>query len=190
MRSRHVAAERRLALAGAAGEVLEIGFGTGLNLPFYPEGRVTALAALEPNPGMTRLAHRGIAEASFPVALVAERAEALPFDAGRFDCVVSTWTLCSIPAPQRALAEVARVLKPGGRFLFLEHGLAERPRVRRWQRRLTPLQRRIADGCHLDRDFGALVEASDLALDRLERYRLDSLPTLASQLYRGEAIRG
>ena len=112
-------------LADVGGEVLEIGFGTGLNLPHYPE-HVRRITTVDPNPGMNRLARRRIAEGGIDVDQRVLSGEALPFEDGTFDCVVSTWTLCSIPDAGRALGEVYRVLRPGGRFVFLEHGLSER----------------------------------------------------------------
>ena len=224
MSSAHLGALRRSVLAEASGEVLELGFGTGLNLPHYP-ATVRAVTGVDPNPGMERLArqkragggrhgggrpgsgrpssgrpgsgrHRsggeppGDGDGGPPVRLELGRAEELPFDDASFDTVVSTWTLCSVDDPARSLAEVARVLRPGGRFLFLEHGLSDEPRVARWQRRLTPLQRRVADGCHLDRDFAALLAASPLAADRLERFYEPKTPKVAGYLYRGAAHRG
>jgi len=189
MASGRLAEIRREALAGASGEVLEIGFGTGLNLPHYPAA-VTALTAVDPNPGMTGIARRRLDGAPFPVRVETVAAEELPFAAASFDVAVSTWTLCSIPEPERALSEVRRALRPGGRLIFVEHGLAEDQGVARWQRRLTPLQRRIADGCHLDRDIAGLVTAAGFALARLDLFDLPGTPRFLGHLYRGEAVRG
>src|SRR5512135_1981696 len=118
---------RSEALADVGGEVLEIGFGTGLNLPHYPH-HVRRITSVDPNPGMGKLARRRIDRSSLEVDQRAVRGEELPFDDGIFDCVVSTWTLCSIPEVGRTLGEVYRVLKPGGRFVLLEHGLSDDPR--------------------------------------------------------------
>lgn len=178
---------REETLAGLAGEVLEIGFGTGLNLPHYPT-EVAALTAVDPNPGMVAMARRRLDGARFPVRLETVAAEALPFDSGSFDAAVSTWTLCSVAEPGRALAEVRRVLRPGGRLVFVEHGLHGDAGVARWQRRLTPIQRRIADGCHLDRDIAALIAGAGFALARLDRFDLPRTPRLLGHLYRGEAV--
>ena len=188
LRNRHMADLRRGALAAARGRVLEIGVGTGLNLDHYPP-EVAEMVGLDPNPGMLELAARQAARAPMPVELKPGDAERLPFPDGSFDTVVSTLTLCSVPDPARALAEVERVLAPGGRFLFLEHGLAERPRVARWQRRLTPLQRRVGGGCHLDRDFAALLATSPLDVERLDAGFDAEMPKLAGYLYQGEARR-
>src|SRR5262245_61908413 len=119
---------RRQLLAGAYGDVLEIGFGTGLNLPYYPKG-VHKLTAVDPNPGMHRLAQKRIKQAGFEVDPHVVSGERLPFEDSRFDCAVSTFTLCSIKDVAQALSEVYRVLKGGGTFLFLEHGLSPEPRV-------------------------------------------------------------
>jgi SAM-dependent methyltransferase len=174
-------------VARAEGHVLEIGFGTGLNLPHYGPG-VESLVALEPKlaAGYAPTEAR-IAAAPFPVERARLRADAgLPFDAGRFDCVVSTWTLCSIPDLERALAELRRVLRPGGSFVFVEHGRAESERTARWQDRLNPLWVRIADGCHMNRPIDRLVEAGGFRLVALERFR-DEGPGLLGQMYRGVA---
>ncbi len=176
-------------VALAEGQVLEIGFGTGLNLPHYGPG-VKSLVALEPKvaagyaPTETR-----IAAAPFPVERAQLRADAsLPFDAGRFDSIVSTWTLCSIPDLARALAELRRVLRPGGRFVFVEHGRAESERTARWQDRLNPLWVRIADGCNMNRPIDRLVEAGGFRLAALDRFR-DEGPGVLAQMYRGVAER-
>ena len=179
------ARHRREALAGVYGEVLEIGFGTGHNLPCYPEA-VTRIVGVEPNPGMHRIAARQVAGARVPVDLALERAETLPFPDASFDAAVSTFTLCSLDDPAAALAELRRVLRPGGLFAFLEHGLALEPKVARWQRRLTPLQRRVGDGCHLDRKIDDLIAAGGLTLEHLETGYQPG-PKVASYLYRGLA---
>ncbi len=180
---------RRALLAGARGRVLEIGFGSGLNLPCYPPG-IERIDAVDPNPGMLRLARRRLATAPAPVELHTLDAERLPFDDGTFATAVSTWTLCSVRDPAAVLAEIHRVLAPGGRFLFLEHGLAPSPGVARWQRRLTPLWSLCADGCHLDRDFAALLAAAPLERVALERFRDPGTSALAGVMYRGAARRG
>src|SRR4051794_16385204 len=153
-----VAQHRRQLLATVGGDVLEVGFGTGLNLPHYP-AQVKRITTVDPNTGMHRLAQRRIRQSKFEVDQRVLSGERLPFDDGTFDCAVSTFTLCSIDDVSEALSEVYRILKPGGRLLFLEHGLSPEPNVQKWQRRLNWLEMRLADGCHLDRDMRELVAA-------------------------------
>jgi SAM-dependent methyltransferase len=189
MRRPPIAAQRPLALAGARGEVLELGFGTGLNLPHYPP-EVTRVVAVEPNARLGRRARANVESSPIEVELAGLRADrALPFDAGRFDAAVSTWTMCTIPDVAAALAEVHRVLKPGGRLFFVEHGLAPDPAVRRWQRRVNPLNRFLGDGCNLDRDIAALLAASPLTVEQCETFYLPATPRLGGYTYRGRAVK-
>jgi ubiquinone/menaquinone biosynthesis C-methylase UbiE len=183
-----LARHRRELLGHAHGDVLEIGFGTGLNLPYYPE-RVHKLTAVDPNPGMHRLAQKRIKQARIEVDQHVLGGERLPFEDGRFDGAVSTFTLCSIEDVARALREVYRVLKPRGSFLFLEHGLSPEPGVWKWQRRLNWLQVRLADGCHLDRDIKALVAAQPFASVAVEEFYLARTPRTHGYLYRGVATK-
>lgn len=176
---------RARALQGAAGAVLEIGFGSGLNLPYYGAA-VTSLRIVEPSALALRLAEKAIARAPFPVQPAGLEGERIAADPDSADCAVSTWTLCTVPDPARALAEVARVLKPGGRLLFVEHGLAPDPAVARWQRRLNGLQMRIGGGCHLTRDMEALIAASPLRLEALERFYIKG-PKTHTYMYLGRA---
>jgi ubiquinone/menaquinone biosynthesis C-methylase UbiE len=189
MRGRRIQRERAAALAEAEGDVLEVGFGTGLNLPHYPPA-VRSVVATDPAVMLPRRVARRVARAPLRVRRAACAAEALPFGEGRFDCVVSTWTLCTVADPVGALREVGRVLRPGGRFLFLEHGRSEAPRVRRWQDRLNPLQNRIGQGCNLNRRIDALILQAGLELVRLERFRLEGVPRLVGEMYRGLARPG
>jgi ubiquinone/menaquinone biosynthesis C-methylase UbiE len=137
---------RTLALEGVRGKVQEIGFGTGLNLPHYP-AEVTHITAVEPNPGMRTMAERQIAASRIPVKYQQQDGRRFSAPDASFDSVVSTWTLCSIPEVEQALREIHRVLKPEGTFFFFEHGLSREPKIQRWQRRLTPIQTRVAGGC-------------------------------------------
>jgi SAM-dependent methyltransferase len=181
-----VARLRRDLLAAARGDVLEVGFGTGLNLPHYP-ARVHRITAVDPNPGMHRLARRRARRAGVEVDQRTLGGERLPFDGGAFDCVVSTFTLCSIADVGQALNEVYRVLKPGGRLLFLEHGLSPEPGVQKWQRRLNGLEMRLADGCRLDRNMRELVAARPFASVAVEEFYLERTPKTHGYLYRGAA---
>lgn len=178
---------RQSLLEAVRGEVLEIGFGTGLNMPYYGD-EVTSLTAIDPNQGMTAIATPRIQTATVDVNLQIASAEALPMATDRFDAVVCTWTLCSIPNIEQALAEVYRVLKPGGKFFFIEHGLSPDRGVGAWQRRMTPLQRRIADGCHLDRPMASLVKAFFEQVDWDEFYASD-LPRVIGYFYKGVATK-
>ena len=193
MRRPSLAAQRPAALAAARGEVLEIGFGTGLNLPHYPAG-VAHVVGVEPHPKLRERAAKRAAAADGrgpEVEFVGLRADGtLPLDAGRFDCAVSTWTLCSIPDVAAALREVHRLLKPGGRLLFVEHGLAPDEPVRRWQRRLRPVIRYLGDGCTLDRDIAGLLRASPLRVERCDTFYLPDVPRVGGFTYRGVASKG
>lgn len=180
-------AERPRCVGRAEGRVLEIGFGSGLNLPHYGAG-VRELLALEPSAVARRLARPAIEAAPFPVRFVGLEAASIPLEDGAVDCVVSTWTLCTVPDPHAALAEVRRVLRPGGALHFLEHGRHPDPRLARWQERLDPLQRRIAGGCHLSRAIPALVSAAGLRLEGVEEFEL-ARPTLAGHSFLGSAAR-
>ena len=184
-----LAEQRAGVLARARGDVLEVGFGTGLNLPHYPPG-VRGLVAVEPNPGARRRALRRVGRSPVRVEFAELlRGRDLPFDAGAFDTVVSTWTLCSIADVGHALREVHRVLRPGGEFLFIEHGLSPDAKVARWQRRLDPIQKRLGDGCHLTRDIAGLIEASPLQVATCDRFYLRQTPRIAGYTYRGVAAR-
>lgn len=152
----------------ARGDVLEVGFGSGLNLPFYDPAKVTKVWGLDPSAELWRMASRAVREAAFDVELVPARGEDIPLEDGLFDTVVITYTLCSIADPARGLREMARVLKPDGRLLFCEHGVAPDAAVRRWQSRLTPLWRHVSGGCHLDRDVPALLEDAGFRITELE----------------------
>ncbi len=158
---------RRRVCSGLAGDVIEIGFGSGLNVPFYPAA-VAAVAAVEPSDLSWRLARDRVAAAAAPVSRSGLDGQSLPFDDGSFDVALSTWTLCTIPDVTAALKEVRRVLRRGGQLHFLEHGLAPDERVRRWQRRLDPLQQRIAGGCHFTRPIADLVTAAGFTITELD----------------------
>lgn len=183
-----VARLRHELLADASEELLEIGFGTGLNVPHY-SSRVRKLTAVDPIAGMHRLARRRIWQAHIEVDYRAVSGESLPFEDGSFNCVVSTFTLCSIDDVNRALAEVFRVLRPGGRLLFLEHGLSPDPGVQKWQRRLNRLEMLLADGCRLDRDIGALLKTQPFDSVQIRTAYLERVPWTHGFLYRGMACR-
>jgi ubiquinone/menaquinone biosynthesis C-methylase UbiE len=183
-----LARHRTELLATVHGDVVEIGFGTGLNLPYYPKG-VLKLTAVDPNAGMHRLAQKRVRRSGIEVDHRLVSGERLPFEDNRFDCAVSTFTLCSIADVNQALGEVHRVLKPGGRFLFLEHGLSPEPSVLQWQRRLNWLQMCLANGCHLDRNIKELVAAQPFASVEVEEFYLARTPRTHGYMYRGVATK-
>ncbi|HSO08179.1 MAG TPA: class I SAM-dependent methyltransferase [Pelomicrobium sp.] len=160
--------QRAKVVPHAHGRVLEVGIGTGLNLRYYDAAAVTEVCGLEPSSEMAALAEREAKAAGFPVDLVLAPAEEMPFDAAAFDTVVMTYTLCTIPDPQAALRQMARVLRPGGRLLFCEHGAAPDASVRRWQERMNPLWRSLAGGCNLNRDTAGLITSSGFRIEALE----------------------
>lgn len=148
----------------ATGDVLEIGIGTGLNLPHYDVGHVHQLQGLDPASGIQRKARKRMDRAGLDAVMIPLTAEAIPREDNSFDSIVMTYALCSIPDPLAALAEMRRVLKPSGKLLFSEHGLAPDAKVARWQMRLTPAWRKIAGNCHMDRDIPALLREGGFAL--------------------------
>jgi len=160
---------RRRVCAGLNGEVVEVGFGSGLNVPFYPDA-VTAVSAVEPSDVSWRLAASRIAAANVPISRAGINGESLQFGDATFDSALSTWTLCTIPDPALALRELGRVLRPGGQLHFLDHGLAPDERVRRWQRRLDPLQQRLAGGCHFTRPIAELIRAAGFTITSLDEF--------------------
>jgi ubiquinone/menaquinone biosynthesis C-methylase UbiE len=171
----------------ARGRVLEIGIGSGRNLPFYPRN-LDVLLGLDPSRELLEMARAHATWVHFPVELNEGRAEEIPLDDHAVDHVVMTWTLCSVADPIRVLLEVRRVLRPGGSLLFIEHGQASDPGVRRWQDRLTPIWRRVAGGCHLNRPIDRLIEAAGLRLAELETGHLVKGPRIATYHYRGRGI--
>lgn len=177
---------RRRVCAPVAGDVVEIGFGTGHNLPFLPPA-VTRLWAVDPLLRGRVLAAERIAAAPFPVELVGLDGQRLPFEEHSVDAVLSTWTLCSIPDVGAALAEIRRVLRPGGALHFAEHGLAPDESVRRWQHRWNPIQNRLACGCNVTRDIAALVEESGLTTEHLDTYYAKGEPKVLGWTFEGRA---
>jgi|YNPMSStandDraft_1061717.scaffolds.fasta_scaffold20575_4 ubiquinone/menaquinone biosynthesis C-methylase UbiE len=178
---------RRQLLAHVQGAVLEIGFGTGLNLPCYPE-HIRKITGVDPNPGMGSLARRRIASSPIAVDWQVADAQELPFPSQSFDSVVSTWTLCSIPNVAKALGEIRRVLRAGGKLFFLEHGLSEDPQVQRWQNCLNPIQKVIADGCNLNRDMARLIQGAGFRFEQLERFYMPDQPRFIGYTYQGIAL--
>ncbi|MFW6295978.1 MAG: class I SAM-dependent methyltransferase [Halothece sp.] len=178
---------RQQILSEVSGKVLEIGFGTGLNLSYYPSS-LEKLVTVDPNPGMNSLAQKRIQNSSVEVENRVLSGEKLPMEANTFDAVVSTWTLCSIPNVEQALSEIHRVLKPQGKFYFIEHGLSHEPKIKKWQHRLTPIQKKIGDGCHLDRNIEQLVKEHFDSVEVNKFYDPNS-PKIAGYMYQGIATK-
>lgn len=180
--------QRHSLLRQVAGRILEIGFGTGLNLAHYPPS-VERITVVDPNLGMLRRARRRVAASGILVEHVPLACERLPFADASFDTVVSTFTFCSITHLPQALAELYRVLRPGGRLLYLEHGLAPDPAVQKWQHRLNGLEKLLADNCHLNRHIPTFLAAQPFELQDAAEFYLPSLPRTHGYLYRGMAIK-
>ena len=179
---------RKEVLSGVVGSVLEIGFGSGLNLPHYPPS-ICEITAVDVNPGMNSLARKRIERSPITVDQHTLNGEQLPMEDESFDCVVSAWTLCSIANVDQALAEIKRVLKPGGQLLFIEHGWSEDPKVQRWQNWLTPMQKIIFGGCHFNRDIKGLIEKQEFHIDSLKNFYLENTLGCIGYTYQGTAIK-
>ncbi len=184
--NRWVDRHRKALLAPLRGRVLELGFGTGLNLPCYPT-ELEALDVVDPAVGMHRRAQARVADSAVSVRTHVLSAETLPFDDDTFQAVVSTFTLCTIPDVERAISEVRRVLVPEGRFFVFEHVASESDRIRAWQTRLNPIQKLLGCGCHLDRDVTALLTGGGFATNDLERIIQPKTPALVREHLIGSA---
>ena len=187
MSDSRLAVYRQITIEAARGRVLEIGVGSGLNLPLYGAA-VDRVCGIDPALELLDLACKRMADAHVPVSLVRASAEQLPFVDAAFDTLVMTWTLCSIPNPSAALAEMRRVLKPGGRLLFVEHGVSHEPGVIRWQHRLTPCWKRIGGGCQLDRKMDDLIRAAGFRVNALQTGYMKG-PKPWTFLYQGAATK-
>lgn len=180
--------KRKEVLKAAEGKVLEIGFGTGLNLSEYPD-RIKKIITVDINPGMNFYAQKRVKSSGKEVEHQVITAEKLPMADQTFDTVVSTWTLCSILNVDQALKEIYRVLKPGGKFIFIEHGLSKKANIQKWQNRLTPFWKILGDGCHLNRNIKELISAHPFEIIEYQEYCMPKMPKLASQMYQGIAIK-
>lgn len=179
---------RKKTLENVSGEVLEIGFGSGLNLPYYPDS-VTSLTTIDKNPGMLRIAQERIEQSNIKVESKIVNGEELPFENQSFDSIVSTYTLCSIKNVDLALKEIYRVLKPDGKFFFKEHGLSDDPKIQKWQNRINPLQKIWADGCNLNRDFKKLLDAAGFKFEELRNYVMAESSKTHGYMYDGIAVK-
>lgn len=177
---------RERVCADLAGEVLELGFGSGHNLPFMPDG-VTRLLAVDPMEEGRKLAADRLAATDIDVEFVGLDGQQLAIADDSVDAALSTWTLCSIPDPVAAVQEIARVLRPGGALHFVEHGLSPDPKVQKWQHRMNGIQNRVACGCNIQRDIPALLEAGGMRIDSIERYHAKGEPKILGWTFEGRA---
>jgi ubiquinone/menaquinone biosynthesis C-methylase UbiE len=177
---------RQRVCADLTGDVLEIGFGTGHNVPFLPRA-VTHLLAVEPSTRSVELAVKRVHASDADVEVIGLDGQRIPVDDHSVDAVLCTWSLCTIPDAVAAVREARRVLRPGGRFHFVEHGRAPDARVRRWQDRFNPIQQRIAGGCNLNRDITGIIEAGGMTITNLDRYYGRGEPKMFGALYEGVA---
>ena len=185
MRQKQLGPFRQRVIDAAEGRVLEIGIGSGLNFPLYRD-TVKSVIGLEPSPELLRMARPRAEAAAVPITLLDASAEVIPIDSASIDTVITTWTLCTIPNASVALAEMRRVLKPGGALLFVEHGRAPEPGVARWQDRLDPLWSHLAGGCHLNRKMDDLISGSGFRIEALTNARIPG-PRTHTYLYQGRA---
>jgi ubiquinone/menaquinone biosynthesis C-methylase UbiE len=187
MRNKRLVPLRERQVAQAFGQVLEIGIGSGLNLPFYRRD-IEAVIGIDPSLELLAMARKQTAWLHFPVKLLHGPAEALPLEDHSIDSVVIAWTLCSVAEPGQVLAEARRVLRPGHPLIFVEHGQAPEARVRRWQHRLTPLWRKLAGGCHLNRPVDRVIARAGFEIADLETGYLVKGPRFATYHYLGRAV--
>jgi SAM-dependent methyltransferase len=180
--------QRAKVVPRAEGRVLELGIGMGLNLGLYDPDKVSSVTGVDPAPELRAAAQAAPRDPRLSVKVEDGTAEALPFEAASFDCVVCTFTLCSVHTPAQALAEARRVLKPGGRLLYCEHGLAPDADVAKWQRRIEPIWKRIAGGCHLTRPVTSAIEAAGFQVARRDSMYLPRTPRFAGWNEWGEAV--
>lgn len=185
MRNRRLLSYRERVIGAAQGRVLEIGMGSGLNLPFYRAG-VREILGLEPSPQLIAMAKRTAQTSLTPATFIEGSAGSIPLNDNSIDTVVTTRTLCTIPDAEAALNEMRRVLNPGGHLLFVEHGLAPEESVRKWQNLLTPAWKCVSGGCHLNRPIASLSESAGFRLDRLETGYMPG-PRLMTFFYEGSA---
>jgi ubiquinone/menaquinone biosynthesis C-methylase UbiE len=188
MRQRRLAPYRSRVVSSATGRVLEVGIGSGLNLPFYGNA-VAEIIGLEPSPKLLAMANAAAQKSQIPLRLIEGTAEAIPIEEQSIDAVVTTWTMCSIPEIQSALQEMHRVLRPDGHLLFVEHGRAPEPGVRWWQDHLTPAWKHLSGGCHLNRTIEELIESAGFRIERLDKAYMQG-PKPMTFMYEGSARPG
>jgi SAM-dependent methyltransferase len=182
-----IAKQRAKVVPAAEGRVLELGIGMGLNLRFYDPARVSEVFGVDPSPQLRAVAEAAERDPALRVRVEDGEAEALPFEAASFDTVVCTFTLCSVCTPAAALSEARRVLKPGGRFLYCEHGLSPDAGVVKWQRRIEPVWKRIAGGCHLTRPVTSAIQSAGFQVEKVDTRYLPGAPKFFSWIEWGVA---
>jgi ubiquinone/menaquinone biosynthesis C-methylase UbiE len=188
MRRRDLAPYRVRTISAANGRILEVGIGSGLNLPLYGKS-AGEIIGLDPSAKLLAMASEAGIRSAIPLKLIEGSAESIPLDDRSIDTVVTTWTMCSVPGIDQALAEIRRVLKPGGRLLFVEHGRAPEARVRWWQDHLNPVWKRVSGGCHLNRAIATLVADAGFDVERLENSYMPG-PKPMTYMYEGSARPG
>ena len=186
MRSKSFEQDRNDAASNASGQTLEIGFGSGFNLPYYKN--VQKLFALDISKELFDLAQGKVQSASFPIEFIQASAEQIPLPDNSCDSVISTWSLCSIPHPETALKEIRRVLKPGGIFSFVEHGKSDKPFIAKIQNLCTPISKKLIGGCHMNRDIESLILSAGFTMQKIEKSTSGTKPL--SYTYKGIAIPG
>ena len=179
--------QRQKVVPQAEGKVLEVGIGSGLNLPFYDKSKVKKTWGLDPSEELNRMASKVATEENLEVDFIISGAENIPLPDDHVDTVLITYTMCTIPEVEQANQEMKRVLKPGGKMIFCEHGKAPDPNIHKWQNRVNPFWKKIAGGCNLNRDIPDLIEASGFKLENLETMYLPSTPKIAGYNYWGYA---
>lgn len=182
-----VMSARRSVVPQCRGAVLEVGMGSGINLPLYSAENIDFIWGLEPSEGMRRKAQKNLAASDLEVRWLDLPGEKIPLEDDSVDTVLLTFTLCTIPDWRSALAQMRRVLKPAGKLLFCEHGLADDPAVANWQNRITPLWKRLAGGCHLNRPIADLLQEGGFVIEQIERRYIDKTPRIAGYVYSGSA---
>ena len=179
--------QRQKVVPLAEGDILEVGIGSGLNLPFYDKSKVNKIWGLDPSKELNRMASKVAAEENLEIDFLISGAEHIPLPDDHVDTILITYTMCTIPEVEQANEEMKRVLKPGGKMIFCEHGKAPDPNIHKWQNRINPLWKKIAGGCNLNRDIPALIETSGFKLENLETMYLPSTPKIAGYNYWGYA---
>lgn len=179
--------QRKKVVPLASGVVLEVGIGSGLNVPHYDPARVKSVIGVDPDAKLHAIGQTRMHNAAFPLEVLAESAEEMSLETGIADTALVTYSFCTIPHPEKALAEIRRVLKPGGRLLFCEHGRSTKPSTAKWQDRINPIWKRFAGGCNINRNIAELISGAGFEITELENYSLPQTPSIIGFHYRGAA---